>query len=159
VGRRSANYPPKLRERAVRMVAEVRPDYPSDWPAICAVASRLGMDAGVCAAVPVQQLGHPPLDILGVHLLPAGPAGLAGQVAGGEPAHRRGVALHCPGCLALSVRCRAKEPICGSSGPASSCLGCLGSRRRRRGMVIVLLCSAGSAVACCPGGRRLRSLP
>ena len=26
---------------AVRMVAEVRPDYPSDWPAICAVARKL----------------------------------------------------------------------------------------------------------------------
>jgi transposase len=25
------------------MVAEVRPDYPSDWPAIVAVASRLGI--------------------------------------------------------------------------------------------------------------------
>jgi transposase len=25
------------------MVAEVRPDYPSDWPAICAVATRLGI--------------------------------------------------------------------------------------------------------------------
>jgi transposase len=25
------------------MVAEVRPDYPSEWPAICAVASRLGI--------------------------------------------------------------------------------------------------------------------
>jgi transposase len=36
-------YPPELRERAVRMVAEVRPEYPSDWPAICAVASRLGI--------------------------------------------------------------------------------------------------------------------
>jgi transposase len=35
--------PPELRERAVRMVAEVRPDYPSDWPAIVAVASRLGI--------------------------------------------------------------------------------------------------------------------
>ena len=43
MGRRSANYPPELRERAVRRVAEVRPDYPSDWPAICAVASRLGI--------------------------------------------------------------------------------------------------------------------
>ena len=40
---RFANYPPELRERAVRMVAEVRPEYPSDWPAICAVASRLGI--------------------------------------------------------------------------------------------------------------------
>jgi transposase len=25
------------------MVAEVRPDYPSDWPAICAVAEKLGI--------------------------------------------------------------------------------------------------------------------
>ena len=43
MGRRSANYPPELRERAVRMVAQVRPEYPSDWPAIVAVASRLGI--------------------------------------------------------------------------------------------------------------------
>ena len=43
MGRGSANYPPELRERAVRMVAEVRPEYPSDWPAIVAVASRLGI--------------------------------------------------------------------------------------------------------------------
>ena len=25
------------------MVAQVRPDYPSDWPAICAVAGKLGI--------------------------------------------------------------------------------------------------------------------
>jgi len=43
VGRRVTNYPPELRERAVRMVAQVRPDYPSDWPAICAVAGKLGI--------------------------------------------------------------------------------------------------------------------
>jgi transposase len=43
VTRRSSNYPPELRERAVRMVAEVRPDYPSDWPAIVAVAGKLGI--------------------------------------------------------------------------------------------------------------------
>ena len=43
MGRRATNYPPELRERAVRLVAEVRPEYPSDWPAICAVASRLGI--------------------------------------------------------------------------------------------------------------------
>jgi len=43
VGRRSSSYPPELRERAVRMVAQVRPDYPSDWPAICAVADKLGV--------------------------------------------------------------------------------------------------------------------
>ena len=43
MARRATNYPPELRERAVRIVAEVRPEYPSDWPAICAVASRLGI--------------------------------------------------------------------------------------------------------------------
>jgi transposase len=43
VTRRSSNYPPELRERAIRMVAEVRPDYPSDWPAIVAVAGKLGI--------------------------------------------------------------------------------------------------------------------
>ena len=37
------SYPPELRERAVRMVAEVRPEYPSDWPAIRAVATKLGI--------------------------------------------------------------------------------------------------------------------
>ena len=43
MARRSSNYPPELRERAVRMVAEVRPEYPSDWPAICAVAQKLSI--------------------------------------------------------------------------------------------------------------------
>ena len=43
MGRRSSNYPPELRERAIRMVVQVRPDYPSDWPAICAVADKLGV--------------------------------------------------------------------------------------------------------------------
>jgi len=43
VARRSTNYPLELRERTVRMVAEVRPEYPSDWPAICVVAGRLGI--------------------------------------------------------------------------------------------------------------------
>ena len=40
---RSSKYPEELRERAVRMVAEVRPDYPSQWAAISAVASKLGI--------------------------------------------------------------------------------------------------------------------
>ena len=31
---RRTRYPPELRERAVRMVAEVRPEYPSEWAAI-----------------------------------------------------------------------------------------------------------------------------
>jgi hypothetical protein len=38
----SRPYPQELRERAVRMVAEVRPNYESDWAAITAVAARLG---------------------------------------------------------------------------------------------------------------------
>ena len=36
-------YPEELRERAVRMVAEVRPQYPSQWAAITAVAGMLGI--------------------------------------------------------------------------------------------------------------------
>ena len=40
---RGTSYPPELRERAVRMVAEVRPEYPSDWPAIKAVVAKLGI--------------------------------------------------------------------------------------------------------------------
>jgi transposase len=40
---RGTSYPPELRERAIRMVTEVRPEYPSDWPAIKAVAGRLGI--------------------------------------------------------------------------------------------------------------------
>ena len=40
---RPSQYPPELRERAVRMVAEVTPDYPSQWAAITAVARKLGI--------------------------------------------------------------------------------------------------------------------
>lgn len=40
---RPSRYPPELRERAVRMVAEVRPDYDSRWAAICAVSGKLGI--------------------------------------------------------------------------------------------------------------------
>ena len=40
---RPSNYPPELRERAVRMVAEVRPNYGSQWAAMEAVASKLGI--------------------------------------------------------------------------------------------------------------------
>ena len=43
MGRGGSNYPPELRKRAVKMLAEVRPDYPLDWPAIVAVAQRLGI--------------------------------------------------------------------------------------------------------------------
>ena len=40
---RASQYPPELRERAVRMVAEVTPDYRSQWAAITAVAQKLGI--------------------------------------------------------------------------------------------------------------------
>jgi transposase len=36
-------YPAELRERAVRMVAEVRPQYPTEWAAMGAVAAKLGV--------------------------------------------------------------------------------------------------------------------
>ena len=40
---RRSPYPAELRERAVRMVAEVRPNYPTEWAAIGAVAAKLGV--------------------------------------------------------------------------------------------------------------------
>jgi transposase len=40
---RVIKYPDELRERAVHMVAEVRPQYPSQWAAITAVAGSLGI--------------------------------------------------------------------------------------------------------------------
>jgi transposase len=43
MSRYGSNYPPELRERAVRMVVDVKGDYPSEWAAIAAVASKLGL--------------------------------------------------------------------------------------------------------------------
>jgi len=40
---RPSKYPEELRDRAVRMVAEVRPEYGSQWAAIESVAHRLGI--------------------------------------------------------------------------------------------------------------------
>ena len=40
---RPSKYPVELRERAVRMVAEIRPDYRSQWAAICQVTGKLGI--------------------------------------------------------------------------------------------------------------------
>jgi transposase len=40
---RPSNYSPELRVRAVRMVAELTPDYPSQYAAITAVAKKLGI--------------------------------------------------------------------------------------------------------------------
>lgn len=42
---RPSPYPAELRRRAVRMVAEVRPDYETEWAAMKAVASKLGIGA------------------------------------------------------------------------------------------------------------------
>ncbi len=39
----SKRYPPELRERAVRMVAEVRDQHKTEWAAIGAVADLLGV--------------------------------------------------------------------------------------------------------------------
>jgi transposase len=43
VGRASKNYPRELRERAIAMAREVRPDYPSEYAAIESVAKQLGI--------------------------------------------------------------------------------------------------------------------
>jgi hypothetical protein len=39
----SRRYPLELRERAVRMVTESRPDHGSEWKAMTSVASKLGV--------------------------------------------------------------------------------------------------------------------
>jgi transposase len=39
---RPSNYSPELRVRAVRVVAELTPDYPSQYAATCAVAAEPG---------------------------------------------------------------------------------------------------------------------
>jgi transposase len=40
---RPSSYPPEVRERAVRMVAETKGDYPSEFTAITSVAAKLGI--------------------------------------------------------------------------------------------------------------------
>ena len=40
---RPSKYPPEMRERAVRMVAEVRPNYGTEYEAIREVAHKLGI--------------------------------------------------------------------------------------------------------------------
>ena len=45
-GRSQPPYPPELRERAVRMVAEIQSDYDSPWSAMNAVAEKLGIGTG-----------------------------------------------------------------------------------------------------------------
>jgi len=38
-----SRYSPELRERALRMVLDNRPDYPSEWAAFTAISKLLGM--------------------------------------------------------------------------------------------------------------------
>lgn len=42
-GTRSRRYPPELKQRAVRMVGEIRPDHESEWAAMSQVADLLGV--------------------------------------------------------------------------------------------------------------------
>ena len=42
-GRTSTRYPVELRERAVRMVTEIRSDHESEWAAMTQVAQLLGV--------------------------------------------------------------------------------------------------------------------
>jgi len=44
-GSKSTRYPAELRERAVRMVAEIRSDHESEWAAMGKVAELLGVGA------------------------------------------------------------------------------------------------------------------
>ena len=45
-GGSSRRYPPELRERAVRMVAEISDQHESEWAAMGEVARLLGVDDG-----------------------------------------------------------------------------------------------------------------
>ena len=62
--RRNQHYPPELSERAVRMVAEVTPNYHSQWAAIGAVAQKLGVGTAETVRKWVRQAeidtGHRP---------------------------------------------------------------------------------------------------
>nr|WSY54186.1 hypothetical protein OG999_31385 [Streptomyces sp. NBC_00886] len=60
---RPSPYPAELRERAVRMVAEIRPNYPTKWAAMKAVAAKLGIGAAETVRTWVRTVsagGHRP---------------------------------------------------------------------------------------------------
>ena len=101
--------------------------------------------------MPVQQLHHPALDIVPVGLLPAGLAGLAEQVAGGEPADGAGVALDRPGRFALGGQVQLERA---DVRRERACVQLPRLPGRRRSAVIVLLSSAGPAVICWFAGPR-----
>jgi transposase len=61
--RRNQHYPPELRERAVRMVAEVTPNYDSQWAAIGAVAQKLGVGTAKTVCKWVRQAEVDPMQM------------------------------------------------------------------------------------------------
>ena len=56
MGKSKARYPPELQERAVRMVVEVRGEYQSQWAAIEAVATKLGIGSAEALRKWMQRL-------------------------------------------------------------------------------------------------------
>jgi hypothetical protein len=83
---------------------------------------------GVSVAVAVQQPRHPLLDVLAVHLLPAGLAGLPGQAGGGEPLHRLGVSPDRLGGLALRGQPQGERADFSLEYPGGQLLGLPGTR-------------------------------
>jgi transposase len=69
--RRNQHYPPELRERAVRMVAEVTPNYDSQWAAIGAVAQKLGVGTAETVRKWVRQATGMPSRLSASHTFPA----------------------------------------------------------------------------------------
>jgi transposase len=55
MARRNQRYPPELRERALRMVAEVTPNYDSEWAAMNTVAQKLGVGTAEIVRKRVRQ--------------------------------------------------------------------------------------------------------
>ena len=39
---KTRNFPPEVRERAIRLVSEARPSHRSEWAAICSIAAKIG---------------------------------------------------------------------------------------------------------------------
>src|SRR3954469_24482999 len=66
--RRSQHYPSELRERAVRMVFEVTPNYDSQWAGINAVAQKLGVGTAETVRKWVRQAESTPGNARGPRL-------------------------------------------------------------------------------------------
>ena len=99
--------------------------------------------AGVGAAVAVQQPGHPLLDVVAVDLLPAG---LAGQVGGGEPLHGLGIGAYRLGGLVPGGQVQSERADLGLEHPGVQLLGLAGARSRcGHGLLPFLPGSAPSA--------------